>query len=1065
MRPIELIVAPRKRSAYPTVTAAVQAALSRQGRPCWIRIEPGVYHESVTLSGELTLFAEEGPGSVQIVALGTANTITSYSLLTLSGLGLFSSTASALVIEAGTVQAKQCHLESQAGAELTMSAVARGMSRLIMSSCSVTGGGVLGEHAQLTIADCSITQTRANAVAQSESGVLDLSDTAIARPGIHGVRVSGNCSATIRNCSVQDAGNSSICFDDGGRGLVADCQIVRSPQIGVHFLTRASGSVERCSISGVLSGVQVRDHSAGLVRDCAITNFRDSAVYVDGESELTVAGSTLSDGPAGAGVLNSRAELRNVIISSVDQYGVLLGGSVQFSMADSTISDCDYALIARDDETSGAAALTTVGMTGARRAAVEARGILHVSAVDCTARDSIGSGFEASGRARLTLTRCHAEGTRTGVAVRDLAVVTAQEVTVKDSAGDGITADEQAVVQFSGGTVSGSARHGIRISRGVTGQVTGTAFSGNAHGDVLNEAEVSVASVGAAPQQAPAGAQSGASALEQLNALIGLAPVKEQIRAQLNLVRTAEQRRKAGLAVVSGSRHLVFSGPPGTGKTMVARLYAAILAEAEVLPSALLVEVSRSNLVGNHIGETAIKTRDTFLKACGGVLFIDEAYTLSRSNRGGSGPDFGQEAIDELVKLMEDHRDDVVVIVAGYEAEMRTFLKANPGLESRFARTIDFPPYGPEELTEIVLSLVRDHDYTLDAPAKTAVLDHFTAAARSGTPSGRDARTLFEAMIERQSERLAQIAMPTTTQLTALTGEDMPHLTSGGRAPDPTLTNDLLNELDAMPSLDEVKNEIRTLIDRIKVNQQRTAVGLMSRLEPEHLVFAGPPGTGKTTVARLYGRLLASLGVLPGTSFVEATRADLVAGYIGQTAARTTEMFEQARGGVLFIDEAYTLAPVPSGTFRDFGQEAIETLLKLMEDHRSEIAVIVAGYSTEMARFLAANPGLQSRFARTIYFPSYSDEVLGLLFEKAAAKSSYTCADGVVDAAGQALGAHRNDENFGNGRTARSLAEQSIAAHARRIAGSATQISAEDLSALTLSDLRAALAMFSFYQP
>jgi SpoVK/Ycf46/Vps4 family AAA+-type ATPase len=246
------------------------------------------------------------------------------------------------------------------------------------------------------------------------------------------------------------------------------------------------------------------------------------------------------------------------------------------------------------------------------------------------------------------------------------------------------------------------------------------------------------------------------------------------------------------------------------------------------------------------------------------------------------------------------------------------------------------------------------------------------------------------------------------------------------------------------------------------VNRQRAAAGLADRLEPTNLVFTGPSGTGKTTVARLYGRLLASLGVLPGTNFVEAARADLVAGWVGQTALRTTEVFEQARGGVLFIDEAYALTPESGSSSNDFGHEAVETLLKLMEDHKHETAVIVAGYSGQMARFLDANPGLASRFARTLDFPAYSAEVLGVLFEQAVAESDYRCADGVPEAARQALAARRDQRNFGNARAARTLATRTIAAHARRLgtdrAGDRAPASTRELTVLTLADLHAALA-------
>jgi AAA+ superfamily predicted ATPase len=255
---------------------------------------------------------------------------------------------------------------------------------------------------------------------------------------------------------------------------------------------------------------------------------------------------------------------------------------------------------------------------------------------------------------------------------------------------------------------------------------------------------------------------------------VGLESVKREVRALTDMIEVGRRRQEAGLKAASVKRHLVFTGSPGTGKTTVARLYGEILASLGVLEKGHLVEVSRVDLVGEHIGSTAIRTQEAFEKARGGVLFIDEAYALSPED---AGRDFGKEAIDTLVKLMEDHRDAVVVIVAGYTAEMERFLSVNPGVASRFSRTITFSDYGPEDLLRIVEQQAEEHEYRLAPGAAEALGKYFTVLPKGPAfGNGRTARQTFEAMVERHASRVAQLPEPNKDDLTLLYAEDLPEL-------------------------------------------------------------------------------------------------------------------------------------------------------------------------------------------------------------------------------------------------------------------------------------------------
>ncbi|MBO1418928.1 right-handed parallel beta-helix repeat-containing protein [Streptomyces sp. FH025] len=789
----------RRAGEYDTLAEALAAAEPGDT----VTVRPGTFRENVLLDKPVTIVPAQGPGTVRIEpASGVAITVTA------------AATVRDLVVEGGDT--------STPAVLVTGPQAAPAFSGCRIETRSATGVEVTG-GARPTLRGCVIANPAGLGLRlRGEGTAAAFEDCEVAAAGQAGLAVLGGATAALDRCRVHHASGAGVLLSDPGSvAELTGCEIYEIRGSGVQAEAQAGGRLVDCEIHRVTGNGLTLDGEAELVlTGCRVHDLPENGADLRGRSRLSLDHSTVRD--FGRGALSVWDQGTEAVAESCQIHGstgeypaLWVSDGARLTLTDCSLHDLPDALFVLDRDS--AAVAQGCSFSRIRSSAVSVSGGATVSLAACRVQEAgTGLWFRDHGSGGL-LTDCEISDVATGVIVTKGADPVLRDCTVRASTDAGVYISAQGRGTFEDCRVSHGKGFGFHVIDGCRTQLTrcraeqnaragfefsepGPVTEGCTSDDVGSAAPVgggvgaevpgprtaqlaaAVPVLAAAPGAAAAAAGSAIGpipdcrpaeeALAELDSLVGLATVKQEVRTLIDLISVGRRRRQAGLKAPSLRRHLVFTGAPGTGKTTVARLYGEILASLGVLQRGHLVEVARVDLVGEHIGSTAIRTAAAFDRARGGVLFIDEAYALAPED---GARDFGREAIDTLVKLMEDHRDEVVVIVAGYTAEMERFLSANPGVSSRFSRTITFPDYTADELLEIARAQCAEHEYALSEATEGALLDHFAGLERGPNfGNGRTARQVFETMVERHAVRVAALADPSTEELQLLVPADLP---------------------------------------------------------------------------------------------------------------------------------------------------------------------------------------------------------------------------------------------------------------------------------------------------
>ncbi|HUQ54864.1 right-handed parallel beta-helix repeat-containing protein [Lentzea sp.] len=1049
-----LVVAGDRPGAFPSISAALGSA--QPG--AMISIAPGRYEENLVVSKLVTLSAENGGGTVEVVAKQGSVLVANAEAVRLNGLVLRCEDTQLAGIDVvrGEVAFDDCDLSSSSWATI----YARGTGAVALRGCKVrntTGAGIVTTSPSLsTVEDTQIIDPGSSAVVATERGSLSLRRCVITRPQGNGLCVNGDGVVQAEQCEVTDAAKPAVVAEQQGSLKVVQLTVTGSRNVDLYLMSKGRISITDSTFTGAaVQSAHIAGAAQPVFTGCSFTGVGHTAIQVNGGSSPTFTDCRIGDSPVGIAVdeassprfdgidldgiaqvavhvgTESKPTFSGLRMGSSSGRGLVVVGKSVIRLSDvvldvagetaldasggSTVDASDV----RVESTAEAAIVLGEGVRASLTSFLVRGSGLRASNTQLTLQDSEfvgarGHGIDLKSGTASTLTRCRVLSSKgTGVSFSSGAGGTLTECEVVGSAEDGISLDTAEPVLLSRCVVRES--RGVDVRRFGEDRVTiEEAASARAE-----QRQVSVASAVGARADREAAAPTSLQAtdpdtplsgpLAELETLVGLNGVKREVTALINLIKMSQVRKQMGLPMPPMSRHLVFAGPPGTGKTTVARLYGTVLAELGVLEKGHMVEVARADLVGQYIGSTAIKTTEVVTKAIGGVLFIDEAYTLS-AQTGGSGPDFGQEAIDALMKIMEDQRESIVVIVAGYSELMEQFLESNPGLASRFTRTIEFPNYSVDELVTITTNLCRKHYYELTEDGLQALTEYFERVPKNATfGNGRVARKLFEAMVNNQASRLAMAPPSKDSELNRLTAADLQSeldLLQAAKS-DPTAVRDsaVLDPASAVQATlgwkrfhefagqELIREAVGTnLVRLVGAKREGQAIG-----HAANVVIGGRRGGGRGEIARLYAQCLSELNLVRTGHVLRVSIAtDLRPQWPGQGERLMRTALDDAVGGVLVLD-------MDGDWDNDQGLEVVETLVAGMHRGQTDPVVVMIGEHKRLVSLSRQLPALSGCFTQIWDLAEYSVRELATIAVRELVRHGHEVPDEVREAIAERL--------------------------------------------------------------